>query len=70
MPKYDVSALARGRATFFPDSLIIGSHMPHNGIEATGCAIIIDSAVFSANDTGLHPDTRIIVLLGLFFKLV
>jgi hypothetical protein len=67
MPKYDASALARGCATFFPDSLIIGSHMPHNGVEATGCAIKIDSAVFSPNNTGLHPDARIIVLVGLFF---
>jgi hypothetical protein len=67
MPKYDVSTLARRCATFFPDSLIIGSHMPHNGVEATGCAIKIDSTIFSPNYPGLHPDTRVVVLLGLFF---
>jgi hypothetical protein len=49
------------------DLLIIGSHMPHNGVEATGGAVIIDAAVFSPNNGGLHPNTRIIVLLGLFF---
>jgi hypothetical protein len=64
MPKYDVSALARGSTTFFPDSLIIGSHMPHNVVEATGCAIKIDSAVFSPNDTGLHPNTGILGIVG------
>jgi hypothetical protein len=64
MPKYDASALARGYATFLPDSLIIGSHMPHNGVEATGGAIIIDSAVFSPNNAGLHPDAGLLSIVG------
>jgi hypothetical protein len=67
MPKYYISALARGCTTFLSDSLIIGCHTPHNEVEATGCAIEIDPAVFSPNYPGLHPNTRIIVLLGLFF---
>jgi hypothetical protein len=64
MPKYDVSALARRCATFFPDSLIIGRHMPHNGVEATGCAIKIDSAIFSPNYPGLHPNAGILFTVG------
>jgi hypothetical protein len=67
MPEYDISALAGGSATFFPNLFIIGSHTPHYRVKATGGAIIIDAAVFAPNNTGLHPDAGIIVLLGLFF---
>jgi hypothetical protein len=63
MPENDFSALASGRATFFTNLLIFGSHTPHHGIKATGGAIIIDATVFSANNTGLHPNTRAAIFM-------
>jgi hypothetical protein len=63
MPEYDFSALAGGSATFFPNLFIIGSHTPHYRVKATGCAIIIDAAVFSPNNTGLHPYTGMLSIV-------
>jgi hypothetical protein len=57
MPENDISALTGGRAALCTYLLIFGSHTPHHGIKATGGAVIIDTAVFSTNYAGLHPDT-------------
>jgi hypothetical protein len=69
-PINDPAAFTVGNSTLLPQLAVFSGGAPQSPVKSAGFAMIIDFAIFAANNSGLHPDTWGAVFVGIRYVLI